>query len=110
MGDDGNIRLLSHIKKNYVAGVCGVSECTVRHWRRTDSYPEYAVKLVAMDGGFLLFRGWQGWQIRPDGLLYAPGYRDGFKPGDITSITYLRQRCDELERRNAAPAQYLLDC
>lgn len=43
--------------------------------------------------------GWQGWRIGPDGLLYAPGYRDGWAPGQIMADLYRSQLLAEYARQ-----------
>lgn len=34
---------------------------------------------------------WDGWQVGPDGKLYAPGARDGVAPNDVASLHWWRQ-------------------
>ena len=108
--DFTQIRLESFLDRQGVLDALEVSARTFRRWEQQQSYPRWAVKVVAVEAGYLVRDGWQGWQVGRDGLLYSPELRDGFAPQDIISIAYLQQRCAELERRNAAPAQYLLDC
>ena len=94
---------------NEVAVLCDVALKTVKKWRDTNKWPTTAKRLVMLHGGFLAGSGWEQWQLHPaDNKLYSPDLRDGFTPQDIESIYYLRRRCEELERRNSAPAQYYL--
>lgn len=108
LGDDGDIKILARVQKNRVSALVGRDECTIRRWRRADKYPEWAARLVAIDAGYFIWAGWDGWQVRDD-RLYSPGLKYGFSPDDIESIHFLRQRCDHLERLNSAPAQYIME-
>ena len=107
LGVDGNIQLISYTQKNYVAHVCGVQECTVRRWRSTGNYPEYAKRLIAIEAGYFPWESFDGWKVA-HGRLYSPHLKDGFSTSDIESLHYLRLRCALLEKRNSAPAQYYL--
>jgi len=73
------------------ASFLGVSPETYRRWR-TDRKPSLAaVKLMAIMAGYVPWTGWENWEVH-GGQLFPPGYtRHGFTPGDIFSITFLRQ-------------------
>ncbi len=77
----------------------GVSPETYRRWR-TDRKPNLAaVKLMAVMAGYVPWSSWEDWEIH-GGHLFPPGYtRHGFTPGDIFSITFLRQSAQAYKQR-----------
>ena len=85
-----SLALMARIKKNEVADVLGVHEATVRRWRRSNSYPEWAWKLMAYHAEFFIWEGWEGWFI-DDGLLYCPEQKYGFTPHEVSMIGFYRR-------------------
>lgn len=75
---------------------CGINRTTAARWKRGESRaPLAALRLAELritgDAQVLLGSDWRGWSFgRRDGLLYAPGYRSGFSPGEILALPYLR--------------------
>ncbi len=102
MGDLTTLPALQHrcrMTDQQAASFLGVSQETFRRWR-TDRKPnQAAVKLMAVMAGYVPWFGWEDWEVH-DGHLFPPGYtRHGFTPGDIFSITFLRQSAQEYRRK-----------
>ncbi len=109
MGDLTTLPMLQHrcrMTDQQASRFLGVSQETYRRWR-TDRKPnQAAVKLMAVMAGYVPWHGWEYWEVH-SGYLFPPGYiRHGFTPGDIFSITFIKQsvkayqeRIEELERK-----------
>ena len=70
--DFTHLRLEACIDKNRVLALLEVSKRTFQRWSANNSYPIWAIKLVAMEAGYLVGDGWQGWRVGRDGKLYSP--------------------------------------
>jgi hypothetical protein len=94
MGNLTTLRASQHrcrMTDKQAASFLGVSPETYRRWR-TDRKPNLAaVKLMAVMAGYVPWSGWEDWEVH-GGRLFPPGYtKHGFTPGDLFSITFLRQ-------------------
>ena len=108
IGQDGMISVLAHTRKNYVARICGVDECTVRRWRRENNFPEYAARLIAIEAGYFTWPAFDGWQVIGN-KLYSPNLSAGFTANEIEMLPWITDQIKHLQKLNSAPAQYLLD-
>jgi hypothetical protein len=86
-----------------IANTTGVDITTARRWRRGAArIPEAARRLLALrlegSAEALLGPAWAGWRFGRDGLLYAPGWRRGFEPGEILAMPYLYGQVAALKR------------
>ncbi len=97
------------------AGRLGVSDITLRRWKRAQRLPEWARRLITLLDGELdqIDRAFKGWAIRGGVLVSPENWR--FSPGDIRSIPLLRAwREEELARRlpckSSEPVQLSFGC
>lgn len=102
LGDLTALRALQQrcrFTNDQAAAFCGISPHTYRRWL-TDRRPNpLAVKLLAIQAGYVPWDGWQGWEVH-GGRLFPPGYvRDGLKPGDLLAIPFRVQLLAEYERQ-----------
>ncbi|GAB4348053.1 MAG: hypothetical protein Kow006_08370 [Gammaproteobacteria bacterium] len=94
------LHLLAGFASNQEAAhACLVSPETYRRWR-TDRRPNpTAIRLLAILGGYVPWRGWENWEVH-GGLLFPPGYsRHGIAPGDILALPFLHQLLGEYRRQ-----------
>jgi hypothetical protein len=75
-----------------------VSQETFRRWRSDRVSPLYAMRMLAIRGGFMPWPDWYGWLIR-DGKLYSPGATSGgMTPGMLEAYQLRYQQVSALER------------
>jgi transcriptional regulator with XRE-family HTH domain len=95
---------LAGISIGELAELAGVNRSTASRWKNGKSrIPAAVLRLVE----FRLFgelepvlgAAWRGWRIGRDGLLYAPGWRRGFEPGEILAMPYLYGQISALNAR-----------
>lgn len=102
MQDQGE--LLYGVSRAELVAICGVDSATASRWKREKTrMPAAARRLVELriwgEAEALLGADWRGWRFWRDGLLYAPGWRRGWSPGEILTIPYLYGRIAAQERR-----------
>ena len=86
--------ILDTVSAPELARLAGVERSTAHRWKtRKSKIPAAVVRLVALrvlgDVAALLGQDWRGWRFGRDGLLYAPGWRRGFTPGEIAAQPFL---------------------
>lgn len=85
------------------ARLAGVSVKTVYHWingTKTPS-PQVQMLLEIRAGGFLPWKGWEGWRLdHTTGRLIAPN-RYSFMPGELAWWSLEKQLRTEVQRENA---------
>lgn len=96
-----------------LAALCARSPQTVKSWWRGQPMPA-AVRLVCeIFAGRMPWRGFEGYQAAPEGLVYPPGARDPVPISTLAVADYERRRLELLERDLAelrrVPAQYIFD-
>lgn len=80
------------------AEFCLVSPHTYRRWRHDRSPNPTAVRLLAVQAGYVPWTGWQGWLCR-DRALWPPGWAQyAVSPGEITALPLLHQLIAEQRR------------
>lgn len=80
----------------------GVTRDTVERWLKRETVPSQAVRIAlrAANGRPPFMerdKRWQGWRFGADGLLYAPGYSNGFSAGLILARQFEIQQIKALE-------------
>lgn len=80
-----------------------VSYHTYRRWRHDRTPNPTAVRLLAIQAGYVPWVGWHGWEVH-DGLLFPPGSRHGFAPAQVESLPFLLALTRDM-RRKSAPAR-----
>jgi hypothetical protein len=86
------------------ATLCGVSLRTYRRWTSNGNPHPGAVSLLALLGGFVPFKGWEGWEF-DNGCLFPPGYsKNGLTPGDFFALVFQRQLISAYRSENATCA------
>lgn len=81
-----------------------VSPHTYRRWR-TDREPNpTAVRLLAVQAGYVPWAGWHGWEIH-NGLLFPPTARHGLEPGEVESVRFLVALTRDQRRTSQAPME-----
>lgn len=90
---------------------CDVDRTTAARWKRARTRaPASALRLVTLraygDASALLGAAWHGWTFGRDGLLYAPGHRRGFTPGEILSLPYLYAALAHARRQQIGAATF----
>lgn len=89
--------------------ICGLSPSTWTRIRNGEQplRPVYQ-KLLRIHAGECPWPGWEALQVN-QGRLYGVGINTGLTPSDLRNYWITLQRIRQLERQQAAPAQYLLD-
>jgi hypothetical protein len=108
--DFNEIIRTARLSPSEVARITNRTPTTVRRWYRTNKAPESVTELLKALCGFSIPStdpAWSGWSIL-NGRLRDPDGNE-YTPAEIRSIWAYRQIAQEYRRRNAAPAQYLLD-
>lgn len=78
----------------YLLDLLGVDRTTLHRWidgTRRIPWPAFALLKHTHEREVAAVLGpdWGGWRFGRDGLLYAPGHRQGWSPGEILAIPYL---------------------
>lgn len=100
----------ARLSPSEVARITKRTPTTIRRWYRTNKAQESVLQLLSALCGFSIPSkdpAWRGWSILHGRLVDPDG--NEYTPAEIRSIWAYRQMAQEYRRRNAAPAQYLLD-
>lgn len=83
---------------NRLAEYCMISPETARRWLRTGKPNKIALKLLAVNAGYLPWPGWKDWEM-DNGYLFPPGFtKYGIKSGDIVAMPFNRQLLGEYKK------------
>lgn len=98
-------RLTDSIGVHAAARRFGVDPRTVRRWLKGETRPRADLAtLTRLEARLSLGlldvhgRGWKGWRLCPDGLLYAPDLAQGFTQGDVRALPVLGQLVRTLQQ------------
>lgn len=90
-------RLTAGLAQAEAAALAGVSVRAYADQERGRRPVRVAVyRLLLIAGGRMPWAPWRGWEARGD-RLYAPDLVDGFAPGEVTALPYLRQLVSALK-------------
>ena len=93
--------LLHGVPAEELARLTGVHVTTARRWKRGAPLEPPVARLLSLlltgDLG-AISPAWRGWRL-VDGKLYGPDLVDGFTPGDVLSIPYLRSQVAAYQSR-----------
>lgn len=97
------------VSQEEICAWCNVNRTTAMRWKKGRSRaPGAALALVRLrvygEAEALLGAAWRGWRFGRDGLLYAPGWRRGFAPGEILALPYLHGQLAAIRSHRAARA------
>ncbi len=74
---------------------------TYRRWRSDRRPNPTAVRLLAIQAGYVPWAGWHGWEVH-EGLLFPPGSRHGLEASQVEALLFLLALTREQRRKNAA--------
>ncbi len=102
LGNLTTLKALQHrcrLSNDQAARLCFVSPQTYRRWRADRQPNPMAVRLLAIQAGYVPWHGWENWEMH-NGYLFPPGFtKHGISPGDLHASTFLQQLVSEQRRR-----------
>lgn len=85
------LQTLAGLSTEQAAALCLVSKQTYRRWGRDRPVNPTALRLLAIQAGYVPWPGWDGWEVH-NGYLFPPGFaKGGLAPGDIQVLPFLYQ-------------------
>ena len=94
-----SLQTLAGLSTAQAAALCLVAQQTYRRWGRDRSVNPTALRLLAIQAGYVPWPGWGGWEMH-NGYLFPPGFnKGGLAPGDIMRVPFLYQLLREYRRQ-----------